>query len=193
MEKYTKQAREVESFYGRYKRMPSYSEAASLFNVKSKESAYRIIKHLIGLKVVAKDTTGKLIPGAKLNQSGLRMLGLVEAGFATPAEENLLDSVKLDEYLIKKPDASFMLQVKGDSMYDAGIRNGDMVIVERTETAKVGEIVIAQIDGGWTMKYLRRKGNQMYLEPANEAFEDIYPSEELNIQAVVRAVIRKYA
>lgn len=192
MEKYLIQAREVESFFIKHKRMPSYGEATTLFNVKSKESAYRIMQKLITLNVVIKDQVGKLLPGSQFQKNGLKVLGLVEAGFATPAEESLLGTISLDEYVIQKPDASFMLQVKGDSMFDAGIRDGDMVIVERTNTAKIGEIVIAQIDGGWTMKYLRKKDGVLYLEPANTEYPDIYPKEELQIQAIVRAVIRKY-
>jgi repressor LexA len=192
MEKYKEQVSGVQSFFSKHKRMPSYSEAARVFNVKSKESAYRIMQKLITLGFVTKDTVGKLLPGPYFQKSQLKVLGLVEAGFATPAEESLLDTMSLDEYIIQKPDASFMLQVKGDSMFDAGIRDGDMVVVERTTQAKVGEIVIAQIDGGWTMKYLRKKGSVLYLEPANKEYEDIFPKEELQIQAVVRAVIRKY-
>jgi SOS regulatory protein LexA len=121
------------------------------------------------------------------------MLGLVEAGFPTPAEENLLDTVSLDEWIIRKRDSSFMLRVKGDSMKDAGINNGDMVVVERQDNARLGDIVIAEVDGAWTMKYLRKDSQKrFFLEPANEEFENIYPKEDLRIQAVVRAVIRKY-
>ena len=78
-------------------------------------------------------------------------------------------------------------------MKDAGINDGDMVIVERRDNARVGDIVIAEVDGAWTMKYLRKDSKKgFYLEPANEAFENIYPQEDLRIQAVVRAVVRKY-
>lgn len=179
------------SFYESKKRMPSYSEMAKLFGYKSKNAVSKLVDRMIEAGLVAKDSLGKLIPETAL-LGGVKMLGLVEAGFATPAEESLLDTISLDDFLIKKHDASFMLKVKGDSMYDAGIRDGDMVIVERTTEPKVGEIVIAEIDGGWTMKYLRSKNGKMYLEPANKDFSNIYPEESLNIAAVVKAVIRKY-
>jgi repressor LexA len=122
----------------------------------------------------------------------IRLLGLVEAGFPAAAEESELDTMSIDEYLIKNRDATYMLKVKGDSMKDAGIVEGDMVIVERTQSPKVGQIVIADVDGEWTMKYLRKKGGEFYLEAANDKYPDIHAEGELQIAAVVRGVVRKY-
>jgi repressor LexA len=77
-------------------------------------------------------------------------------------------------------------------MIDAGIREGDMVIAERRNNYKVGEIVIAMVDGDYTMKYLRKKGNEYYLEAANEKYPDIHPTESFKVEAVVTGVVRKY-
>ena len=85
-----------------------------------------------------------------------------------------------------------MLTVDGDSMIDAHIADGDMVLVEKTNTAKDGQIVIADVDGEFTMKYFRKKDNKIWLEPANKDFKPIYPTMYLNVTAVVKAVIRKY-
>jgi SOS-response transcriptional repressor LexA len=86
-----------------------------------------------------------------------------------------------------------MLKVKGESMIDAGILPGDMVIVERGKEPKIGEIVIAEVDGDYTMKYYRKdKSGRVFLEPANERFQNIYPENNLEITAVVRSVIRKF-
>lgn len=179
-------------FYQRKRRMPSYAEAAALFGVRSKDSAYKIIQALIARGSVMKDPAGKLVPMNIRGNGTIRVLGLVEAGFPTPAEEDVLDTLSLDEWLIDKREASFMLRVKGDSMRDAGIRDGDMVIVERTENPKLGQIVIAEVDGAWTMKYLRRDATGMYLEAANPDYPDIHPEEDLRVAAVVKAVVRKY-
>jgi SOS regulatory protein LexA len=180
----------LQGFFRDHKRMPSYAEAAKLFKVASKDSSYRIIQKLVSAGVVSKDASGKLIPHNLA--SGLKMLGVVEAGFPTPAEEDLLDTITLDNYLIGNREASFILRVKGDSMIDAGIHQGDLVIVERSTVAKPGSIVIAEVDGAWTMKYLRKKGSQLYLEAANSSYNPIYPKHSLSITAVVKAVIRKY-
>ncbi len=122
----------------------------------------------------------------------VRVLGIVEAGFPSPAEEELLDTMSLDEYLIPNREAAYILRVKGDSMVRAGIQPGDMVIVERTSTARDGDIVIADVDGQWTMKYFRLRGGEAWLEAANPRYPPIRPARELTIAAVVRAVVRKY-
>ncbi len=180
----------IAKFFDKHKRMPTYSEAAKVFGVASKDTSFRIVQNLIEQGIIEKDATGKLLP-LRLEE-GIRMLGLVEAGFPTPSEENLLDTITLDTFMIKNKEASFMLRVKGDSMIDAGIHEGDFVIVERTAEAKVGSIVIVAIDGEWTMKYLRKKGSLLYLEPANKRYRPIIPKETLSIAAVVRGVVRKY-
>jgi repressor LexA len=77
-------------------------------------------------------------------------------------------------------------------MIDAGICPGDLVIVERRQTYKPGQIVIASVEGEYTMKYLRKSGEHFFLEPANAAFKPIYPKGNLTIEAVVTGVVRKY-
>ncbi len=121
-----------------------------------------------------------------------RLLGLVEAGFPSPAEEELRDTLSLDEFLVENPDASFLLKVSGDSMAGAGILPGDLVIVDRGQTGKSGDIVIAEVDGEWTMKYLKKSGDAVYLVPANPRYRPVKPKRELKIAGVVTAVVRKY-
>mgnify|MGYP001792707918 FL=1 len=77
-------------------------------------------------------------------------------------------------------------------MIDAHIEPGDMVLVEKTNQAKDMQIVIAEVDGEFTMKYFRKKGDKVWLEPANKNYKPIYPEHSLNINAVVKAVIRQY-
>ncbi len=162
-----------------------------VFGFKSKNAVFKLIDKLIGEGIVDKDSSGKLIPNKLFGE--VRMLGVVEAGFPTIAEEDVMgDTLTLDEFLIGNKDATYMLKVKGDSMIEAGIQEGDMVLVERSNQAKIDQIVIAEVDGGFTMKYYKMKNGKPYLEPANSRLKPIYPEEELRIVAVVRAVIRKY-
>ncbi len=119
-------------------------------------------------------------------------MGLIEAGFPSPAEEELSDVMNFDEYLTPNKESSYILKVKGDSMIGAGILEGDMVVVERRQTYKPGQIVIASVDGEYTIKYLKKQNNNYYLEPANAAYKPIYPKGEMVIEAVVVAVVRKY-
>lgn len=181
---------ELTSFHRKHKRMPSFSELMDLWGYKTKSAVNYRLDQLIEAGICDKDAKGRLIP-VNLDE-GVKLLGLVEAGFPSPAEEELLDTMSFDDYLTPNKEATYILKVKGDSMKDAGIQPGDMVIVERKNAYKPGQIVIASVDGEYTMKYLRKKGEQFYLEPANERYKPIYPKESFRIEAVVTGVVRKY-
>jgi repressor LexA len=174
--------------------MPTYSEMLLLFGFKSKNAVARVVEKLIDAGLVAKDHLGRLIPSESFREGiiNVPMLGYVTAGFPATVEEELADTVNLDDMLIKNKPLTYMLEVDGDSMIDAHIEKGDMVLVEKRATAKDGEIVIAEVDGEFTMKYFRKKGGKRWLEPANKNYKPIYPEHSLNINAVVKAVIRKY-
>lgn len=180
----------VINFFHKNKRMPSYREIADLLNFKSKNSAFQLIKKMIDLGLVSKDQSGKLIPGRLFRE--IPLLGTVEAGFPSPAEEELSDTMSLDDWLIENKEATYILKVQGDSMIDAGIMPGDLVLVERIAEAKDGDIIIAEIDNEWTMKYFRRRGSQVYLQAANKKYPNIFPDQDMKIAAKVKAVIRKY-
>lgn len=181
----------LQSFYLRKSRLPSFSEIQSLLDYRSKGSVAALVEHLHERGIVKKDATGKLLPTPIL-RGGIKLLGAVQAGFPSPAEEELLDILSLDEFLIQKPQASYLVKVTGDSMIEAGIIAGDLVIVERGRIAKNGDIVIAQIDGEWTMKYFFKNGKEVMLKAANKKYPPIIPKEELTIGGVVTACIRKY-
>ncbi len=192
MEDFAQYRDEMAAFYRKNKRMPTFSELMTLWGYKTKSAVNYKLEQMIDAGLVRKDKTGRLIPYKMEDEVGLPLLGLVEAGFPSPAEEELLDVMSFDEYLTPNKESSYILKVKGDSMIDAGIREGDMVIVERRASYKVGQIVIASVDGEYTMKYYRKSGDTVYLEPANERYKPIYPKESFRIEAVVTAVVRKY-
>ncbi len=177
-------------FYTDHKRLPSYSEMLALFQVKSKNAVAKVIQKFIDLGLVEKDSSGRLIP-LKLF-SPLKVLGDVQAGFPSPAEEELVDTLSLDDYLIKNREASFLLRVSGESMIEAGIQPGDLVILERGRDPRNGDVVVAEVDHQWTIKYYVKRGSQIFLKPANKLYPVIAPREELKIAGVVTAVIRKY-
>lgn len=177
-------------FYLQKWRMPSFSEMGELFGLKSKNAVSKVVDKLKILGVVEKDEKGKLIPGSLL--CSLKLLGTVEAGLPSRAEEELAEAISLDNLLIQNQENSFLLKVSGDSMSEAGILPGDMVIVDKGRDPKNEDVVIAEVDGEWTMKYFRKEGKRIELIPANKKYKTIYPKNELKITGVVAAVIRKY-
>jgi SOS regulatory protein LexA len=182
--------REIIRFRRESGRMPSFSELGEITGLRSKNAVSKLVAKLEKLKVLERDSKGKLIPVSIANP--VKVLGTVEAGFPSPAEEELVDTLSLDDFLIQNREATFLLKVSGDSMSGAGILQGDMVIVDKGQAAKSGDIVIAQVDGEWTMKFLRKRGDNVTLVPANPKYQPIKPKNELKIAGVVTAVVRKY-
>ena len=170
--------------------MPSYSEMAEIIGVRSKSVVDFWVKKLIAAGIVQKDAKGFL--ALVRRPLGLPLAGDVCAGFPSPAEEELRDVISFDEYLVGHPETSFLLSVTGDSMSGAGIMDKDLVIVEKNREPKNGDIILAEVDGNWTMKYFRKKGKKVILEAANPKYPPIVPQTELRIAGVITAVVRKY-
>lgn len=185
-----RRAEALTEFYRTQKRLPSFAEMAALFGVRSKNAVAKIVAKFVAAGVLSRDATGHLIPGSLT--SSLRLLGTVEAGFPSPAEEETFNVLSLDDLLVGKSTATFMLTVSGDSMIEAGIMPGDLVIVDRGLKPKPGDIVIAVVDGHWTMKYFCREKGRVVLRPANSKYPEIRPQRELVIHGVVRSSVRKY-
>jgi repressor LexA len=181
----------LRAFHARERRFPGYNEMLALFGYSSKNAVHGLLKKLEQHGYVARK--GHKVAATEKLTGALRMLGSVAAGFPSPAEEELLDTLSLDEFLIEKPEATFMLKVTGDSMSEAGIYPGDLVLVERGVDPKTNDIVVAQVDGEWTMKYFVRDDGGVRLEPANRNYRPIRPQRSMEIGGVVRTVIRKLA
>ena len=177
-------------FYDKNKRMPSYSEMMGMFGFKSKNAVFRLVEKFIDAGLVTKDTLGRLSPSALFTE--IPVLGSVKAGFPSQTEQMYETTINLNDFLIKKKGETFLVEVDGDSMIDAHIADGDMVIAERTDRAKDGDIVIADVDGEHTMKYFRQAGAKVWLEAANKSYKPIHPENEMKIQAIIKGVIRKY-
>jgi SOS regulatory protein LexA len=170
--------------------MPSFSEMVDLLGVRSKSVVNFWIDKLIDAEILGKDDKGHL---AFMKRSfAIPLVGSVQAGFPSPEEEALCDIISMDEYLVTNPNSSFLLKVSGDSMIGEGIMEGDMVVVEKGKQPRSGDVVIAEVDGEWTMKYFKKRGKQVILEAAIPKYPIIIPKTELKIGGVVTAVIRKY-
>ena len=171
---------------------PTMEQLCKLFGVRSKNTAAMMAKRFVKAGVLGRTATGRLV-ASRLSAFPLRLLGSVAAGFPSPAEEALLDTLSLDEYLLNRPEATYMLRVEGDSMLEAGILPGDVVLVERGRSPRNGDIVIACVDGEWTMKYFYKDAKGVRLEPANKTYPTIRPRRTLAVEGVVSSVIRKLA
>lgn len=118
----------------------------------------------------------------------------VAAGFPSPADDYIEGRLSLDEHLVHHKEATFFVRAKGDSMTDAGIFNGDILVVDKSLTPLSGHIVIAVIDGDLTVKRLIRRGEKIILKPENVRFKEIEFSDgqELQVWGVVTATVKKF-
>ncbi len=117
----------------------------------------------------------------------------VSAGFPSPADDYMDLPIDLNEFLIKHPAATFYVRVKGNSMEGAGIRNGDLLIVDRAEEPRNKSIVLGIIDGEFTVKRIKKKGSDLYLMPDNPEFKPIKINDNMDFQVwgVVTYVVHK--
>lgn len=102
----------------------------------------------------------------------------IQAGFPSPADDYLANPIDLNRELIQHPASTFMGRVRGNSMIDAGIHNGDLVIIDKSLTPKSGDVAVCFIDGEFTIKYIQISKNNILLVPANPDFPTITVTED---------------
>lgn len=106
----------------------------------------------------------------------------VPAGFPSPADDYLENSLDLNEHLIKHPAATFFVKVSGDSMINAGIFSGDTLIVDRAVTPRNNQVVVAAVDGEFTVKRFQKKGKKIFLAAENPDFQPLEINEQNDFQ-----------
>ena len=169
--------------------LPSFDIIAKDFGFKHKNSVWQYFNKLKEEDLIQEKNNrfyiNKDLFGAVLFSS------VVKAGFASVAEDSIEKRISLDESFAIDNPSTFLFTVSGDSMIDLGIFEGDKVIVKKTNTARDGEIVIAYIDDGYTLKTYRNKQGKVWLEPANSNYPNLYPKEQLIIFGVAQGIVRK--
>ena len=139
----------------------------------------------------------KLITGEFEKRLQLQFAPSIRAGFPSPAEDYLNESLDFNRDLIKHPEATFYGRVQGDSMIGAGICDGDIAVIDRSIEAEHGNVVVAYINNEFTVKFLdlsHKKDGYIELKPANDAFQPIRINEEDNFEVwgVVIWTIKKW-
>ncbi|MDB4979030.1 MAG: polymerase [Candidatus Peribacteria bacterium] len=187
----------IREFQSKHGYSPSLADLAIAFGVRSKNAVAKVINVLTREGHLEKDPKGRIKilersePEPSYIPFTLPLFGPIAAGFAAPVEEQAEETVSLDNYLVRDKAATFLLRVKGDSMINAGIFEGDLVIVERGKEPKPHDIVVGILDGEYTLKRLMKKDGQYFLKAENDAYPELHARNELEIAGVLRGVIRK--
>ncbi len=178
----------LKELYGK-ENLPSFEIIAKEFGFKHKNSVWQYFNKFKEENLIQEKNNrfyiNKELFGAVLFSS------VVRAGFASVADDYIEKRISLDESFNINSPSTFLFTVSGDSMIDLGIFEGDKVIVQKTNTAKDGDIVIAFIDGGYTLKTYRNRNSKVWLEPANSNYPNLYPKEQLVIFGVAQGIVRK--
>jgi repressor LexA len=187
----------ISDYIGRFGYPPTFQEIADAFQIASKHG---VVRHLVALErkgyITRSDTLARSIRiihpqyAHSSDTVQLPLVGRVAAGFPVLAEENIEDYIMLPRSLVKSEGRYFALRVHGDSMVNAGILDGDTVIVQSTNTAKAGEIVVALVRDEVTVKRLVVRNDQKSLKAENPNYPDINPQMEWSIQGKVIGLIR---
>ncbi len=178
----------LKSMYGQ-DTLPSFEIIAKEFGFKHKNSVWQYFNKLKEENLI-QEKNGRFFINKELFGAVL-FSSAVKAGFASVADDYIEKRVSLDESFKINNPSTFLFTVSGDSMIDLGIFEGDKVIVEKTNTARNGDIVIAFIDGGYTLKTYRNKNGKVWLEPANKNYPNLYPKEQLVIFGIAQGIVRK--
>ena len=121
------------------------------------------------------------------------LLSRISAGFPSPADGYLDMDLNLHDYLVQHPSATFCVKAIGDSMVDAGIKSSDVMVIDRALTPKNNDIILAVVNGEFTVKRIKKNDNELYLMPANENYRPMKITEDMDFQVwgVVTFIIHK--
>ncbi len=180
----------LKDYYARHSVLPSYSSIATLVGLRSKASVADLVKRLKSEGFLESSPDRRLKPGRRFFEHSVSES--VRAGLPASASDSHSQIGRIDDHLVPHPSRTVMIKVKGDSMIDAGIHQGDVVIVEKRASAVTGDIVVAVLDNEFTLKRLGLERGRPVLLPENKAYPVIRPKGDAEIFGVVVGLFRKY-
>lgn len=180
----------LQDYYARHRLIPSYAAISALLGFKAKNAAAMLIARLEEAGYVRRTPDRRLTPTERFFERP-RSLAFVRAGMPEEVQDTSVDMVSLDSLLVKTPSRTFFVPIKGDSMMDAGLLEGDTAICERTQRANPGDIVVAFVGNELTIKTLVKERERYVLRPENKAYPVLRP-DPLEILGVVTGSFRSY-
>jgi repressor LexA len=177
--------------YAKHGVLPSYARMGEVLGFRAKNAAVKLAQRLSLAGYLQSAPGGRLVPTARFFELPLFDTP-VRAGLPEPVDgQSAADLVTIEGYLIESPSSTVLVRIRGDSMNDAGICDGDLAVVDRHLPPTAGAFVIALVDGDFTLKELRYQGKRPILIPHNANFLPIRPTGELEVFGVVRGIVRK--
>jgi len=182
----------LQDYYAEHRALPSYASIGGLLGLRSKSSVAALVARLKLAGFVESTPDRRLAPTRRFFERPI-VDTAVQAGMPNAIDDSPGDALTIDDYLIEHPSQTVLVRVKGDSMIDAGILEGDLVVVEKRNSAKRGDIVVAVVDNQFTLKRLDLERGKFVLKAENKAYPVIRPEGTLEIFGVMVGLVRKYA
>lgn len=181
----------LQGYYAEHRVLPSYARLMSLLGFASKSAVKKVLERLEGTGMLERTSDGDWAPSERFFDRAIATQP-VPAGMPISADSDVHEQITIDRFLIQQPNKTVLIRVKGDSMVDAGIHDGDLAVVERKTEATQGDIVVAVVDDQFTLKTLARDKDGYHLLPANPNYPVIRPNGKLEIFGVLVGLVRKY-
>lgn len=181
----------LRTYWKRHKAFPSMAKLAEVLGMASTGGVFKVLGRLREAGYLER-VGGRVAPTKKF--FALPLVGTVRAGLPQPADQvEDYELMSVDDYLIEHPERTSYCRIKGDSMRDAGLLDGDFVALEANSPTKPGDIVVAVVDNEITVKYLRTNNSgEWHLAPANPAYDIITPTGSLEVLGVVIGSFRRF-
>ncbi len=187
----TEHLAKLRDYYAEARRIPTQQRIADLIGF-SKPAARKFLERIEAEGFITRTPDDDAwIPAYRFFERALAD-ATVQAGHPVATEGVAAEPFFVDDYIVRQPSKTVMVTVKGESMTEAGINDGDVAVVERDITAKVGDFVVAIVDNEFTLKELGSERGQFVLKPHNKAFQVIRPKGQLEIYGVLVGIIRRY-
>ena len=181
---------QLQDYYARWRVLPAYGPLQAVLGLASRSAVAKVLHRLRDAGWLARTPDGRWTPTARFFTRPLADAPVPAGLPAIPADSG--DGHAIDAWLVRQPSRTVLIPVTGESMLGAGIHPGDRVVVERNVPARPGDLVIAVVDGEFTLKTLAVDGGEAVLVPANPAYPVLRPGERLQIFGVVVGLIRSY-
>lgn len=181
----------LRDYYAVHRSLPSYARLADVLGLAAKSGVKKVLERLAAEDYLSRTPDGVWVPEPRFFDRALAQTA-VPAGVPVDAREVGMTPLRVDDYLVRRPSLTTLVPVKGDSMIDAGIHDGDIAVVEKCPVARPGELVVAIVDEAFTLKRLGQENGQYILLPENKAYPVIRPRGSLEIFGIVIGLMRRY-
>lgn len=180
----------LQDYYARHRLIPSYAGISALLGFRAKNAAAALVRRLEDSGFLQRTSDRRLTPTARFFERPCSVAS-VRAGMPEVALDTSADMVNVDALLVQKPSITFFVPIRGDSMCEVGLMDGDTAVCERRDRAQPGEIVVALTPDGMTIKTLVKEGERYALKPENKDYPMLRP-DPLEILGVVTGSFRSY-